>query len=122
MIAPWPSVFTIFALRAGSGVGVFVGSGTGVAVGGAGVGVGGMTTVGFCATAGGEAGLVGCPAGRALVGGGAADVGFACTTTVGLGLTIGDATDQTTSPPRTSNAAATTGAAKITACLAGDWS
>jgi hypothetical protein len=58
MMAPWPSVFTTFALRAGSGVGVLVGSGTGVAVGGSGVGVGGMTTVGFCATGGDEAGLV----------------------------------------------------------------
>src|SRR4051812_30963199 len=80
MMAPCPSVFTTFALRAGSGVGVLVGSGTGVAVGGAGVGVGGTTTVGFCcATAGGETGLVvGWPAGLAVVGAGAADVGFAC--------------------------------------------
>jgi hypothetical protein len=85
--------------------------------------VGGITTVGFCTTAGEDARLVaGLLAGPAPVGGGADDVGFACTTTVGLGLTIGDATDQTTSPPRTRIAAATTGAAKITAGLAGDWS
>ena len=83
----------------------------------------GTTTVDWAAAAGDEVGLAAWAAGGAPVGGGAdADVGFACTTTVGLGLTIGEATDQTTSPPSTSSAAPTTGAAKITACLAGDWS
>jgi hypothetical protein len=125
MIAPWPSVLTMRALRAGTGVGSGVGDGIGVAVGGAGVGVGGVTTVGLAAGEDGAvAGLLG-PAGpaAAAVGGGLvtwATPGLACGTTGALGVPNELTSVQAINPKSTRTAAPTTGVAKISACRAGD--
>src|SRR4051794_39435001 len=128
ILAPWPSVFTMRALRAGTSVGSGEGVGLGTGVGVAGEGDG--TTSGMPAGAGDAPGAAGdvpglegadgfgeAPGPDALPGvPGAAPGAGPCTTAVGAGRRSAPAAVQITNAPRTSIATIATGSARIKIC------